>query len=404
VLVMSAMALPGAMVTASGGNPFPDGTGAAKADPPVSEQAYWDKPGFLSGSWLLHALPSTTPGSLGATGALPRNSKPSPALLHNARNLAKFAASAGPGGLRSRSGRNALAALAGDPGALANLPSGPLGIPGVMLAAYQRAQQILASQQPGCHLPWWLLAGIGQIESGQADGGLVDAQGNTLVPILGPVLDGAGGTAGVSAPGGGWERAVGPMQFLPSTWSIWGDGGNPNNVYDAALAAGRYLCAGGGNLSSPAQQVAAVFSYNHSDSYVQQVLAWAYAYSGGVNPLPSRALPSGHREPVAHHSPGHPSQHSAPAHGSSSSKKPTTTSPSHPRSSSSASPSPSPSAGPTVHPRPAPSAVSPVLPEPSTTSPSPSPSPASPSPASTPSSSPSATSMPSATTSASASG
>jgi hypothetical protein len=333
------------------------------------------------------------PGPLGATGAVPRNRKPSPALLHNARNLAKFAASMRPGGLQSRSGRNAIAALAGIPGALAAQPPGPLGIPGIMLAAYQRAQQILASQQPGCHLPWWLLAGIGQVESGQADGGLVDAQGNTLVPILGPVLDGTNGTAAIPM-GGGWERAIGPMQFLPSTWSIWGGGGNPNNVYDAALAAGRYLCAGGRNLSDPAQQVMAVFSYNYSDSYVQQVLAWAYAYRGGVNPLPPRTLSPGRRNPAAHRSSGRPSGHLAAARGSSPSAKPTTTPPSHPRSSSPASPPPSPGTTHTATPSPTPTSASPA--------PSPAPPPPPPSPSPTPSPTTPATS-PTSTTSATAS-
>ncbi|HYZ57319.1 MAG TPA: hypothetical protein VE733_27975, partial [Streptosporangiaceae bacterium] len=382
VLMTSALALPGGMATVSAGDPLPDGTGAAKAGPSVSEQAYWDEAGYLSISGLLHALPPVTPGSLGATGALPRNSKPSPALLHNARNLAKLAASLKPGGLQSRSGRNAIAALAGIPGALAALPPGPLGIPGIMLAAYQRAQQILASQQPGCHLPWWLLAGIGQVESGQADGGLVDAQGTTLVPILGPVLDGTNGTAAIPM-GGRWERAIGPMQFLPSTWIIWGGGGNPNNVYDAALAAGRYLCAGGRNLSSPAQQVAAVFSYNYSDSYVQQVLTWAYAYRGGVHPLPPRKLPPSRRKPAAHHSPARPSHRPAPAAGSSPSGKPTTTSPPHPRSSSPVSPPPSPRTTPPAPPSPSPTSASPAPspappPPPPPPSPSPTPSPTAP--------------------------
>ena len=397
VLLTSALVIPGSVTMGLVGDTPADGVGTAKADPAAPGQVSRDsKP-------VWNVVP-VIPGSLGITGALPRNSKPSPALLHNARNLAKFAASAGPGGLSSRSGRGALAALAGIPGALAAQPPGPLGIPGIMLAAYQRAQQILASQQPGCHLPWWLLAGIGQVESGQADGGLVDAQGNTLVPILGPVLDGTSGTAAIPM-GGGWERAIGPMQFLPSTWLIWGGGGNPNNVYDAALAAGRYLCAGGQNLSDPAQQVAAVFSYNHSDSYVQLVLAWAYAYSGGVNPLPPRTLLASGHKPAVHHSPVRPSPRPAPARGASPSTKAATTSPSRPPSSSrtSASPSPSPSATPTAHPSPSPTAVSPV-PSPSTTSPSPSPSPTSASPTSTPSSSPSAASTTTATPSPSASG
>lgn len=326
VLMTSALSLPVGMVAASAGDSHLDGAGAASAYPSISGR--------------LHALLATL-GPLGVTGALPRNSMPSSALVDHAVNLAKFAASAGQGGLRSDIGRKV---LAGDPAAMAGLPPGPLGIPDIVLYAYQRAQQIMATQQPSCHLPWWLLAGIGQVESGQADGGLVDAQGNTLTPILGPALDGSNGTAVLTAAGGGWQRAIGPMQFLPSTWSTWGGGGNPNNVYDAALAAGRYLCAGGWNLSDPAQQVMAVFTYNHSDSYVQLVLTWAYAYAGGVNPLPMiTTLPPSGSSPVMHRSPARPSHHSrsagSAAH-SSSSAQPTTSS--HPRSTSPASPSPTP--------------------------------------------------------------
>jgi len=217
------------------------------------------------------------PPDLGATGSVPHDTTLSPQLIHDAGNPAALASGAGP---------------------RANLPSGPLGIPGVVLDAYLHAQQVLAAQQPGCHLPWWLLAGIGKIESGQAENGEVDAAGNTLRPILGPELNGQHGYAALPAILGGkwtgdpvWQRAVGPMQFLPSTWLEWGGGGNPNNVYDADIAAGKYLCAGGRDLSVPAQQAAAVFSYNHSDSYVQIVLIWANAYRNGVTPLPETPVP-----------------------------------------------------------------------------------------------------------------
>lgn len=215
---------------------------------------------------------STPAGTLGATGASPHDTQLSPQLVHDAANPS---------------------ALATGAGAQANVPSGPLGIPGVVLDAYMHAQQVLATQEPNCHLPWWLLAGIGQEESGQAENGDVDSNGTTLYPILGPVLNGTNGNAALPAILGGrwtgdtvWQRAVGPMQFLPSTWLEWGGTGNPNNVYDAAIAAGKYLCAGGRDLSDPAQQAAAVFSYNHSDSYVQIVLLWANAYRNGVTPLP----------------------------------------------------------------------------------------------------------------------
>lgn len=77
------------------------------------------------------------------------------------------------------------------------LPTGPLEIPGNVLDAYQFAQQTLAKTQPGCHLSWSLLAGIGRIESDHASGGRLDAAGNTRGTILGPRLDGSPGVAAV---------------------------------------------------------------------------------------------------------------------------------------------------------------------------------------------------------------
>ncbi len=213
-------------------------------------------------------LEGRPPAGIGATGQKARTNSPSPVVVRRAGSLANHSSQPG-------------------------LPLGKLGIPGVVLQAYMRAQQILQGQQPGCHMPWWLVAGIGKVESDHADNGAVDRQGNTLMPILGPALNGSGDFAAISAPGGGWTRAEGPMQFLPSTWQEWGGDGNPNNVNDAALAAGRYLCAGGRDLSQGGQQAAAVFSYNPSDSYVQMVLTWAYAYSSGVVPVSSATLPSG---------------------------------------------------------------------------------------------------------------
>jgi membrane-bound lytic murein transglycosylase B len=222
------------------------------------------------------SAPYPVPAELGATGSAPHDATLSPQLIHDAANPAALAASLGP---------------------RADVPSGPLGIPGIVLDAYLKAQQALGVQQPNCKLPWWLLAGIGKIESGQAEGGEVDQQGNTLRPILGPELDGTNGNAALPAILGGrwtgdtvWQRAVGPMQFLPSTWLEWGGNGNPNNVYDSAIAAGKYLCSGGRDLSDPAQQAVAVFSYNHSDSYVQIVLVWANAYRAGVTPLPETTV------------------------------------------------------------------------------------------------------------------
>lgn len=173
------------------------------------------------------------------------------------------------------------------------------GIPGTVLAAYQKAATDLATAMPGCHLTWPLLAGIGKVESSHASGGRVDAQGNTRGKILGPVLDGGPGMAAISDTDHGvydgnttWDRAVGPMQFIPGTWATFGADGNgdgirdPHNVFDAARATGDYLCQGGTDLSNPQQLVQAVLRYNHSMSYVSTVLRWMQAYGRQTVTIP----------------------------------------------------------------------------------------------------------------------
>ncbi|GHF72955.1 hypothetical protein GCM10018790_58560 [Kitasatospora xanthocidica] len=197
------------------------------------------------------------------------------------------------------------------PGALPGAPdAGPFAatgpaLPATVLAAYRQAETSLAQRTPGCHLPWQLLAAIGQVESGQANGGRVDAAGTTLTPILGPALDGNGFAAIADTDGGRydgdsrWDRAVGPMQFIPSTWASWGVDANgdgkadPNNVFDAAESAGRYLCAGGRDLADPAQLDRAVLSYNQSGEYLRTVRNWMAHYgSGTVTTVPNRPGPS----------------------------------------------------------------------------------------------------------------
>ncbi|GAA1003613.1 lytic murein transglycosylase [Streptomyces thermogriseus] len=181
------------------------------------------------------------------------------------------------------------------------------GIPATVLDAYKKAAAKVRAAKPGCNLPWQLLAAIGRVESGHARGGKVDAEGTTLSPILGPRLDGNGFALirdtdrGVHDGDSEYDRAVGPMQFIPSTWAWAGRDGNgdgakdPNNVYDAALAAGHYLCRFGWDLSKDADLERAILSYNNSRDYLRTVLTWleyyrkhSHSVPDGTGPLPPR--------------------------------------------------------------------------------------------------------------------
>jgi hypothetical protein len=170
------------------------------------------------------------------------------------------------------------------------------GIPAAALAAYQRAATVMDQAAPSCHLDWQLLGAIGRIESdhGRADGNTLTDTGISRPGIFGPVLNGRNGVSLVRDTDGGaldgsstYDRAVGPMQFLPSTWQnvavdADGDGKrDPQDINDAALAAGVYLCSGGADLGTVAGQKQAVYRYNHSDSYVTTVLGVARAYRAG---------------------------------------------------------------------------------------------------------------------------
>ncbi len=227
----------------------------------------------------------------------------------------------------------------------------------VALNAYVIAARTLAEESPECAIEWWMLAGIGSIESfhGRFGGGELDHNGVTTEPIYGPALDGrilegaellapgadipeatgrtedlpvastadavdpaapaapAASTAGGSdasteegaddaAPvirrlaliedtDGGvldadttYDRAVGPMQFIPQTWNLQeidanGDGEmNPQNIYDAALASANYLCASTTSMSTVEGQEQAYFAYNHDTAYTEAVIAASEQY------------------------------------------------------------------------------------------------------------------------------
>ncbi|WP_207207013.1 lytic transglycosylase domain-containing protein [Agromyces binzhouensis] len=169
------------------------------------------------------------------------------------------------------------------------------GIPARALSAYALAHVAIAEEEPTCGLDWTTIAAIGAIESGHGShgGSVLEASGMVRPTILGPALDGDGVAAIHDTDGGvldgdvTWDRAVGPMQFIPSTWDQWGADANgdgvadPSQIDDAAHAAARYLCASG-PMTTPDGWREAVFSYNHLDSYVDKVARLANGYAAAI--------------------------------------------------------------------------------------------------------------------------
>jgi len=168
------------------------------------------------------------------------------------------------------------------------------GVPARALYAYARTDMVLHAQEPACQLSWATLAGIGRIESahGGFGGAVLDRTGRPTTPIFGVALDGSPGIQRITDTDHGaldgdtrYDRAVGPMQFIPTAWATWatdadGDGrADPQDIDDAALAAGRYLCNESHDLSSGQGWWAAVLSYNNSTTYAQQVLDAANTYA-----------------------------------------------------------------------------------------------------------------------------
>ncbi|AFM18888.1 membrane-bound lytic murein transglycosylase B [Mycolicibacterium chubuense NBB4] len=177
-----------------------------------------------------------------------------------------------------------------------------LGIPATALEAYAYAARVADVENPGCHLKWTTLAGIGQVEShhGTYRGARVATNGDVAPPIRGVLLDGSGGNLQIldqdsvshdpaveNKGDQSFARAMGPMQFIPETWRLYGVDANndgkisADNIDDAALSAAGYLCWSGKDLQTPRGWMEALRAYNHSDAYARTVRDWATAYAAG---------------------------------------------------------------------------------------------------------------------------
>ena len=188
-------------------------------------------------------------------------------------------------------------------------PGSATSIPQAALAAYQRAEGVINEADKSCDIPWELIAAIGRVESdhGRFGGNSLDAQGVARPGIYGIALNGQNDTQKITDTDGGtydndtrFDRAIGPMQFIPSTWSVVGVDGdgdgtrNPQDVDDAALAAAVYLCSGDDDLSQEKGQRASVYRYNHSNEYVDLVLSIMQAYlDGDFTAVPTSTMTTG---------------------------------------------------------------------------------------------------------------
>lgn len=247
-------------------------------------------------------LPDESPASVSASrvpAALPPVSVPigAAAPLPSKRELSGRKPGSGQGGDTRHSAPAADGESEGRQAAFSRWAarmSRDTGIPARALEAYAHAHAVMAEVDPGCNVTWVTLAGIARIESnhGRYHGRSLTPDGTPTRPIIGVPLNGTAGTKRIADTDGGaldgdpvWDRAVGPFQFIPSTWARWasdgdGDGvGNPQDIDDAALAAARYLCAGAGDLSTGQDWLRAILSYNHSRVYANNVYQAARGYA-----------------------------------------------------------------------------------------------------------------------------
>ena len=168
-------------------------------------------------------------------------------------------------------------------------------IPAVAYDAYQSASSRAPTVTGSCQVDWTILAGIGQVESRHGritEDHIVDPDGDVEPSIRGRALDGSRGTETIADTDDGeldgdgeWDRAMGPLQFIPTTWRELGRDGNddgdadPDNLYDASLTAVAHLCLREpGDYGDRVQLRRALIAYNPSGRYADDVLTWVDRY------------------------------------------------------------------------------------------------------------------------------
>jgi hypothetical protein len=293
---------------------------------------------LLSGAWTASLAVSSAnasgdnPGKLPDGSALPTQAIKAPASVSNPGEIAPGVPNGSAAQVVSTASTN--------------------GIPAAALAAYQRAAQVIDGADASCNLQWPLIAAIGRVESdhGRYGGNVLSADGVSTPGIYGIPLDGTNGTQKISDTDAGqydndriWDRAVGPMQFIPSTWSVVGVDGdgdgkrNPQDIDDASLATAVYLCSGTENLSTDKGVDAAVYRYNHSNEYVNLVKQIAAAYSqGDYTSVPTSSYASTYFGPAYDDSVfdvstrGHFSYHNGPADNPAKTQTPSSSGPTTP--------------------------------------------------------------------------
>jgi transglycosylase-like protein with SLT domain len=227
-------------------------------------------PGAPAASGPIAGLPTGVPGSglptaPGATiGGLPTN----PGIANGVRPADALASWAQQAGTR-------------------------VGIPVVAVQAYGYAELVQARSTPNCHLNWTTIAAIAKVESahGSANGAVLGADGSVQPPIYGLPLDGKGGRQlirdtdqGVLDGDTTYDRAIGPLQFIPSTWrenAVDADNSgaaDPNDIDDASLTTAVYLCKNGRDMSKADAWWDAILSYNAVRPYAQKVFDAANEY------------------------------------------------------------------------------------------------------------------------------